>query len=480
LNFQALQCNAQRSPVGKEVSNGRKENEVHIKEHTEKCSSQTENTNIPTERVDNSLDEPDAKLQIWQLVNEKQRPQTAAKPKVDQTSRFMSDATEFDENKVSHKQAQASDERKAIFGKMCDAKVDKLVSREVLKETDRNSLDEVRKAPKTVSRHSSEYTRSTNSEFTANFNNVTDAKHLRSSSPVYTNKSEHQTPVPSRSSFHGFAQESGVFRQSTDSAALVATFQITPTIRPRAFPRTNPSYVGTYRRDRMPLYKRFDSQPAGYGVGNSDQSCKPFFDFTSNAPANGSRRPISDGVVAVQQVFNRVSGADVFWTAAGQYAVQQSSPFVVSGAEAVGRSTVNHRPHSDGMVVPRYLTTAASKNGHTVSNIDRAVVVREGQSDGDAGKQDTSGTQHARRKSEPDYVNVSRNADRNSKTSMSSFTDARPDSVTSYAGLNANVLGRLSPNALYVNQQDLAMTAFSSRSACSFLEPITDGMIWFS
>lgn len=46
----------------------------------------------------------------------------------------------------------------------------------------------------------------------------------------------------------GYAQEAG---SKCHDASKMMTFQATPTSRPRAFPRTNPSYVGTYRRDRQ-------------------------------------------------------------------------------------------------------------------------------------------------------------------------------------------------------------------------------------
>lgn len=378
---------------------------------------------------------------------------------------------------ASRKQIQPSDESSALLAKTCDMKSEKSKSRELLKETDRSFSDDVRKAPRTVSRHLSELQWSSNADFIANMSSAADVNHLRSSPPILANRSEHQTPVPARCSFHGYAQEAAN-RPAGDSAALVATFQITPTVRPRAFPRTNPSYVGTYRRDRMPLYKRVDAQPMGYGVGNSELNWKPFLDLTANSSSSGSsRRPISDGVVAVQQAINRGSGSEIFWPSAGPHAVQQPFQLPSSGADAVNRTNANHRPHSDGIVVPRYSTTAGNKNGHIVSHNDRSAVSRDGAMSGDGAERDAVVAQYARRKSEPDYVNVSRNADRHSKASMSSFTEARAESVASYSGVNchSNVVGRLSPAVVYVNQQDLATTAFSSRSACSFLEPITDG-----
>jgi hypothetical protein len=289
------------------------------------------------------------------------------------------------------------------------------------------------------------------------------------------NRTDHQTAAPARSNFHGYAQEAGI-RQSTDCAAHVATFQITPTIRPRAFPRTNPSYVGTYRRDRSSLsdrtslYKRVDTQPSGFGSGNSEQGWKPFFEFPSNpSSSNGcSRRPISDGAVAVQQVLSRVSESDAFWPPSGQYTGQPSSHFTPTGADVVGRTNLIHRPHSDGIVTPRY-PTVVGKNSHSVSS-------RDGMPSNDNVVNHETVT--TRRKSEPDYVNVSRNADRHSKASISSFSETRNETAAVQGGLNTSALGRLSPNAVYVNQQELAMSAFSSRSACSFLEPITDGMFY--
>ena len=76
------------------------------------------------------------------------------------------------------------------------------------------------------------------------------------------------------------------------AAAHVTTFQITPTLRQRAFPRTNPAYVGTYRRDRPPAYRRIDSATTTTSLGVASE-LRP----TSPAAVNnGTRRPNSDGV----------------------------------------------------------------------------------------------------------------------------------------------------------------------------------------
>jgi hypothetical protein len=441
----------------------------------EKSDTRTESCSANTERSDGRGDDSE----VWLQANDKLRPLTTAKPKADHSLRspgVHSSAMSDDGKMVNiRKQTPLSDDSNALLAKTSDIKSAKSKSRELLKETDRSFSDDVRKAPRTVSRHLSELQWSSNADFVANVNSTADVSHLRSSPPVFVNRSEHQTPVPSRCSFHGYAQEAAS-RPSGDASAHVATFQITPTVRPRAFPRTNPSYVGTYRRDRVPQYKRLDAQPMGYGVGNPELSWKPFFDFTANPSSNGSsRRPISDGAVAVQQAINRGSGSEIFWPATGQHAGQQPFHLPVSGADAINRTSVNHRPHSDGIVVPRYSTTAANKNGHIVSHNERSAVNRDSSMSGDGVDHDGVVSQYARRKSEPDYVNVSRNADRHSKASMSSFTEVRAESVAGYAGIQASVLSRLSPTAVYVNQQDLATTAFSSRSACSFLEPITDG-----
>ena len=75
---------------------------------------------------------------------------------------------------------------------------------------------------------------------------------------------------------------------SRPTTAHVATFQITPTLRQRAFPRTNPAYIGTYRRDRPPTYRRVDCPTTSLGVASE---LRP-----STSPHNGTRRPSSDGL----------------------------------------------------------------------------------------------------------------------------------------------------------------------------------------
>lgn len=64
-------------------------------------------------------------------------------------------------------------------------------------------------------------------------------------------------PLGSRESYHQF--EAGFHQADVNQIMAV---QVTPMSRPRAFPRTNPSYVGTYRRDGQgTAYKRISIDP---------------------------------------------------------------------------------------------------------------------------------------------------------------------------------------------------------------------------
>ena len=55
-------------------------------------------------------------------------------------------------------------------------------------------------------------------------------------------------PSTTKESFHGYAQEAGGIYANEMPVSAV---QVTPMSRPKAFPRTNPSYVGTYKRNRQ-------------------------------------------------------------------------------------------------------------------------------------------------------------------------------------------------------------------------------------
>lgn len=64
-------------------------------------------------------------------------------------------------------------------------------------------------------------------------------------------------PLGSRDGYHQF--EAGFHQPDVNQILAV---QVTPMSRPRAFPRTNPSYVGTYRRDGQgTAYKRISIDP---------------------------------------------------------------------------------------------------------------------------------------------------------------------------------------------------------------------------
>jgi len=92
----------------------------------------------------------------------------------------------------------------------------------------------------------------------------------------------------------------------TAAAAHVATFQITPSLRQRAFPRTNPAYVGTYRRDRPPTYRRLvEACPTTTSLGVASE-----LRSSASSPHGGSRRPTSD--VGLQRALIQQTGDVVF------------------------------------------------------------------------------------------------------------------------------------------------------------------------
>ena len=56
-------------------------------------------------------------------------------------------------------------------------------------------------------------------------------------------------------SIHGYARE---LPSQYPDVSQIHSVQVTPRPKPRAFPRTNPAYVGVSRRDGQPSYKRIN------------------------------------------------------------------------------------------------------------------------------------------------------------------------------------------------------------------------------
>jgi len=254
------------------------------------------------------------------------------------------------------------------------------------------------------------------------------------------------------SSSHPVAHHSG----TGSSAAHVSTFQITPTLRQRAFPRTNPAYVGTYRRDRPPTYRRIDSQSTSLGVASELRS--------TASPAvlnNGTKRPNSDGV---QRALVQHTGDVVYLsnTAAGR--VHGSSGHQCTTVVTHDRTFSTSAVTSSGMFRPQSDGDAA---GHSERCVDVLMTAAGGV---------------VRRQSEPDYVNIltRQHHQHHQQLQQQQHVPAAPrpyytdDSQCEWTS-------QLVPSAIYMNQHELTIAGrYTSRSTCNFMDPTANGNAFLS
>jgi len=291
-----------------------------------------------------------------------------------------------------------------------------------------------------------------------------DAIQMTNSVGPVSSASNRQTSTTSQQ--HGYSSRPGPPIRSNSAAAATAahvtTFQITPTLRQRAFPRTNPAYIGgTYRRDRPPAYRRMDSQPASTSVGVASE-LRPSPGGVLNS---ASRRPNSDGI---HRTLIQHTGDVVLLSNAGS-------------RRAGGRQCTTVVPHhqrlnewcSEGAAVIRLQSEGGP--GEAASAV-RATECRSLSSD-------TTGLQCdmmmaagsvIRRQSEPDYVNVmTRHQHPHPHPHQQQQHHMQPVAGLRYYG---DECSEWTPSAIYMNQHELTIAGrYTSRSTCNFMDPTANG-----
>jgi len=249
-----------------------------------------------------------------------------------------------------------------------------------------------------------------------------------------TTTNQHRPPTSTCQSSaieHGYSR--GHEAASRVTAAHVSTFQITPTLRQRAFPRTNPAYVGTYRRDRPPTYRRLtvDSQPAvatSFGIASE---LRP-----TRSPVT-LQRPNSDGL---QRALIQHSG-DVY---SQPRRTGHQCPTVVSHQ----RMTDHAAPQCGVVVRPQ---SEGASSALRVANC----------------RYDTASRCDMRRQSEPDYVNV--------MTRHQSHQSHQPSA--GHVVDDSRWTSQLVPSAIYMNQHELTIAGrYTSRSTCNFMDTTANGI----
>ena len=269
------------------------------------------------------------------------------------------------------------------------------------------------------------------------------------------------------------------------TAARVSTFQITPTLRQRAFPRTNPAYIGTYRRDRPPTYRRMedctttyrptedcattyrptedcsttyrhmedssttyrrmDCPPTSHGVASE---LRP-----SSSPHSGTRRPSSDGV---HRALIQHTGDVVYVSnAASRRGAGHHCTTVVTHQRLHDWTAAGVRPSSDGT------GSSALRGGDCRSFV--------GDSVGEI-------SSVIRRQSEPDYVNVM------TRHHHYHHHQQQQQGVSAAGGKYCvddsewASHSQLVPSAIYMNQHELTIAGrYTSRSTCNFMDPTANG-----
>jgi len=254
--------------------------------------------------------------------------------------------------------------------------------------------------------------------------------------------------------------------RTNSSAAHVSTFQITPTLRQRAFPRTNPSYIGTYRRDRPPAYRRIDAQSTSLGVANELR--------TTPSPAalnNGTRRPNSDGV---QRALIQHTGDVVYLSNTGASRVTNSSGHecttVVTHQRLTDRSGVVVRPQSDGASSINDCRSFSTDTSHTERYVDVIMTA-------------TGGV--VRRQSEPDYVNIlTRQQHQQHHHHHQQQQQQHVPAAAAASGRyctddsECTLHSQLVPSAIYMNQHELTIAGrYTSRSTCNFMDHAANGRL---
>jgi len=246
------------------------------------------------------------------------------------------------------------------------------------------------------------------------------------------------------------------------SAAHVTTFQITPTLRQRAFPRTNPAYIGTYRRDRPPAYRRIDLQSTSLGVASE------------LSPAALNRRPNSDGLqrALIQHTADVVylsnTGANRATNSTGHYSTtvvthQRFNNRTGRASASVTSHGVVVRPQSDGgsSVLPSSDCRSFSidRTGHCEDVVMTAT--------GDV----------MRRQSEPDYVNIlTRRHHHHHHQCEHDQQCYVPVAAARHYSDESERTSQLVPSAIYMNQHELTIAGrYTSRSTSNFMDPTANG-----
>jgi len=237
------------------------------------------------------------------------------------------------------------------------------------------------------------------------------------------------------------------------SSAHVTTFQITPTLglRQRAFPRTNPAYVGTYRRDRPPAYRRIDSTTTSLGMASELLPTSP---ATTN---NGTRRPNSEGTALIQHtadvVYPSTAGPRRLTSSSGHQRLNDRTSSCTSSGVAAAR------PQSEGGSSLLHVSDCRAAT-HNERYVD--VVMTAG------------GGSVIRRQSEPDYVNVINRHHHHHQLQQQQH-GVRPGEGR-YDANDSECMTQLVPSAIYMNQHELTIAGrYTSRSTCNFMDPTANG-----
>jgi len=247
--------------------------------------------------------------------------------------------------------------------------------------------------------------------------------------------------------------------RSNGSSAHITTFQITPTLRQRAFPRTNPAYIGTYRRDRTPAYRRIDCQTTSLGVA-SELRTTP-----SPAALNGTRRPTSNGL---QRALIQHTGDVVFLSTAGASRVTNSSGHQCTTVLTHQRLS-DHRSAAPGVAVRPQ--SEGGSSALTVSDCRSFITDATGQSGRRVDVMMSATGAVIRRQSEPDYVNImTRQHQQQQQQQHVAAASGR------YYTDDSEWTSELVPSAIYMNQHELTIAGrYTSRSTCNFMDPTANG-----
>ena len=254
---------------------------------------------------------------------------------------------------------------------------------------------------------------------------------------------------------------------SRPTTAHVATFQITPTLRQRAFPRTNPAYIGTYRRDRPPTYRRVDCPTTSLGVASE---LRP-----STSPHNGTRRPSSDGL---QRALIQHTGDVVYLSnAAARRGGHQCTTVVTHQRFHDWTSTTTGVGVRPSVTLHDWTSTTTGVGVRPSSDSGASSALRLTECRSFVGDSATPATGSVnRRQSEPDYVNITARHHLHHHHAQQHPTPVSAAGRQYVDDSEWASRSQLVPSAIYMNQHELTIAGrYTSRSTCNFMDPTANG-----